>query len=94
MTVKGCIFLMVVTMAAVAAGAAIGDQVAAPGLERTLTVALVAAPIVFLAGIFAERRGWVSGHFDFGRRGDAAPREQDAARTQDNDNDRSSGDPK
>lgn len=88
MTVKGFIFLMVVTMAAVAAGAAIGDQVAAPGLERTLTVALVAAPVVYLAGIFAERRGWVSGHFNFGRRGDAEPRAQD------NDNDRSSGDPK
>ena len=55
MTVKGFLFLLAVTMAAIALGALVGDRVAAPGFERTVVVAIVAASISYVLTSFGWR---------------------------------------
>ena len=66
MTLKGFLFLLVVTVAAVIAAGMLAERYASPGLERTLVVACLTGLVVFPAGRFAERRGWVSGRLQLG----------------------------
>ena len=69
MTQRGFLFLMAV---AVLASLAIGTLIApytAPGLERTIWFAVCLAAVMYPAGLFAERRGWIRGTFDMSKRG-------------------------
>ena len=66
MTLKGFIFLLAVTIVTVIVAGLLAERFAAPGFERTLVVAAVTALVVFPAGRFAERRGWVGGHLQVG----------------------------
>jgi hypothetical protein len=83
MTRNGFIALLLLTVAAIGAGAQIAERFAAPGLGRTLIVAAFTALVVFPAAKFAERRGWIRGELDFsklGRRGNGAPDERGDAK--------------
>jgi hypothetical protein len=66
MTLKGFLFLLGVTVLTVIVAGLIAERYAAPGFERTLVVAGIAALVVFPAGKFAERRGWVKGELQLG----------------------------
>jgi hypothetical protein len=66
MTLKGFIFLLAVTIVTVIVAGLLAERFAAPGFERTLVVAAVTALVVFPAGRFAERRGWVGGQLQVG----------------------------
>ena len=77
MTLKGFLFLMVVTVLTVIAAGLIAERFAEPGLQRTLLVAAIASLVVFPAAKWAERRGWISGSLkldrlkeEFGRKTD------------------------
>lgn len=67
MTRNVFIALLVLTIVAVIVGAKIAERYAAPGIGRTLIVALFTALIVFPAGWYAERRGWIRGKLDLSR---------------------------
>jgi uncharacterized integral membrane protein len=64
MTRFGFIFLLIVTVLAIFGAAQVAERYAAPGMERTLIVAFITACVVFPAGLFAEKMGWVKGQFD------------------------------
>jgi len=69
MTQRGFIFLMVVAViASIVAGKLIVPYTA-PGLERTVWFGVILAVVLYLAGMFAERRGWIRGKLDLTRRG-------------------------
>ena len=61
MTLKGVIFLLGLTVATVMLAGWVAGLYFAPGIERTLTVAAITALVVFPAGWWAERRGWIKG---------------------------------
>ncbi len=71
MTVRGFVFLLIVTVAAVGIGALVAEGFTNRGLERTLAVAVITAAIVFPAAYWAEKRGWISGALDLNRRKDS-----------------------
>ncbi len=73
MTRNAFIGMLLLTVAAVAIGALIAERYAAPGIGRTLIVAVFTALVVFPAAKFAERRGWIRGSLDLTKtgRGDA-----------------------
>jgi hypothetical protein len=77
------IVMLLLTIGAIAVGAQIAERYAAPGLSRTLIVALFTALVVFPAAKFAEHRGWIKGELDFskmGRRGNGAQDERGDAK--------------
>lgn len=71
MTRNAFIGLLLLTIAAVAIGAQLAERYASPGIGRTLVVALFTALVVFPAGMYAERRGWIRGELDFSKPGSA-----------------------
>ena len=73
MNSRGFAFLLVVTVAAVVIAGLLVEGHTAPGLERTLWVALLTAAVVFPAARWAERRGWIRGGVQIGRRPANAP---------------------
>ncbi|HVL56737.1 MAG TPA: hypothetical protein VM491_09545 [Burkholderiaceae bacterium] len=78
MTVKGFIFLLIVTVVAIGIGSAIAERFTGRGLERTLAVAVITAAIVFPAAWIAEKLGWIQGGLRLNRRKDSeATREED-----------------
>ena len=70
MTVKGFIFLMVVTIGAVMVFGTLVADYTAEGLQRTLTVAILTGLVVFPAARWAEKRGWIKGTVRMDRLGD------------------------
>ncbi len=64
MTLKGFLFLLALTIFTVIVAGLLAERFAAPGLERTLVVAGITALVVFPAGRWAERRGWVKGNLE------------------------------
>jgi len=83
MTRNGFVFLLLLTIGAIALGAQVAERFAEPGLGRTLIVASFTALVVFPAARFAERRGWIRGGLDFsktGGRGTGAPDERGDAK--------------
>jgi hypothetical protein len=65
MTLKGFLFLFMVTVATVMGAGALANMfIPTPGLERTLVVAVIACLVVFPASKYAEKRGWVKGNLD------------------------------
>ena len=71
MTLKGFLFLLGITISTVMVAGLIAEAYAQPGLQRTLFVAGITALVVFPAGKFAERRGWVKGNVQLGQTGRA-----------------------
>ncbi len=71
MTVKGFVFLLIVTIAAIGIGSWIAERFTPRGLERTLAVALITAAIVFPAAYLAEKLGWIRGGLRLTRRKDS-----------------------
>ena len=70
MTVRGFVFLLLVGVAASVASGLVVEQFTAPGLQRTLAFAAPVALALYLAGWWGERRGWIGGHAQLGRRTD------------------------
>lgn len=70
MTVKGFIFLMVVSIASVMVFGTLVAEYTAPGMQRTLTVAVLTGIVVFPAARWAEKRGWIKGSVRMDRLGD------------------------
>ncbi len=67
------IFLLLVTAGAIWVGDLVAQQYAAPGMERTFGVLLVAAAIVGPVAWLLERLGYIrKGKVELGRRRDAA----------------------
>jgi hypothetical protein len=58
---RGFAILLVVAVAASIACGLIVERYTAPGMERTFWFAVGLAAIIFPAGWYAERRGWVHG---------------------------------
>jgi hypothetical protein len=58
---RGFVILLLIAVAASVACGLIVERYTAPGMERTLWFAIGLAAILFPAGKFAERRGWVHG---------------------------------
>jgi hypothetical protein len=80
MTVRGFIVLLLVTVFAIALGDSFARTFAAPGLERTAAVLVVAAAIVAPAAWLLEKLGWIRpGAVDLAGRRSAtdAPRRRD-----------------
>jgi hypothetical protein len=67
MTSRGFLFLLVVTVAAITVASQIAERFTAPGLERTLAVAVLTALVLMPAARWAERRGWIKGELQLGR---------------------------
>jgi hypothetical protein len=65
MTLKGFLFLLGVSVATVMAAGWLAQVHTAPGLERTIVVAIITACVVFPAAGWAERRGWIEGSLKF-----------------------------
>jgi hypothetical protein len=88
-TLKAFLFLFVVTLAAVVAGAFIAERLVAPGLMRGALIAILAGLVVFPAARWAEYRGWIKGDWSPGgelrKAQDARKTEQTAAGTDRND---------
>ena len=61
MNSRGFVILLLIAVAASVACGLIVERYTAPGMERTLWFAIGLAAILFPAGKFAERRGWVHG---------------------------------
>lgn len=68
MTSRTFIFLLIVTVVAVTIGEKIASTYVPRGIERTIAVAVITALIVFPVARLAEKRGWIKGAFNFGRR--------------------------
>jgi hypothetical protein len=66
MTLKGFLFLLAVTVVTVMAAGFIAEHYTAAGIERTLAVGAISALVIFPAGRWAERRGWISGRLQLG----------------------------
>jgi len=58
---RGFAILLLIAVAASVACGLIVERYTAPGIERTFWFAVGLAAIIFPAGKFAERRGWVKG---------------------------------
>jgi hypothetical protein len=70
MKLKGFLFLFALTVATIMLAGVLANQlIAEKGLMRTLLVAGIAAPVVFGAAYWAEKKGWVSGHLNLAKRG-------------------------
>jgi uncharacterized membrane protein YfcA len=68
MTVRAFIVLLVITIIGIALGDRIAKDFAAPGLERTFTVLVIATLIVAPCAWILGRMGWInSGRIDFSR---------------------------
>jgi hypothetical protein len=68
MTVRAFVVLLVVTVLAIWLGDRIAQDFAAPGLERTFTVLVIAAAVVAPAAWLLGRIGWInSGRIEFSR---------------------------
>lgn len=61
MNSRGFAILLLVAVAASVACGLIVERYTAPGMERTFWFAVGLAAIIFPAGWYAERRGWVHG---------------------------------
>jgi len=81
MTSRGFLFLLVVTVAAITVASQIAERFTAPGLERTLAVAVLTALVLMPAARWAERRGWIKGELQLGRSRAAAGGTDPAAGT-------------
>jgi hypothetical protein len=66
-SLKGFLFLLVVTVLTVMAAGLIAERFAEPGLQRTAVVAVIAALVVFPAAKWAEWRGWIKGSLQLHR---------------------------
>ncbi|MFO1200554.1 MAG: hypothetical protein U1E86_26655 [Burkholderiaceae bacterium] len=69
MTQRGFLFLFAVAIVASLVGGKLIEPYTAPGLERTVWFGVILAAVLYPAGLFAERRGWVRGKVDLGRLG-------------------------
>ena len=67
MTSKGFIFLLILTVFTVMVAGFLAERWAAPGMERTLWVAVMTAAVVFPAAKWAETRGWIRGRLEMGK---------------------------
>jgi uncharacterized membrane protein YfcA len=91
MTVQGFMFLLIAAIVGITVGAHFAEKWTPPGFQRTVTVAVIAAAILFPAARFAERLGWIRGRLDLTRRdkgkaveradGDDAPGSPESDRT-------------
>lgn len=79
MSVTGFIFMLGVTILGITVGAYFAEAWTAPGLQRTLTVGLVAAAFVFPAAKLAAWFGWIRGGFAIGGSQEAKPADNSAA---------------
>jgi uncharacterized membrane protein YfcA len=79
MTSRAFVVLMFVTVLGIWFGDRIADDFAAPGLERTFSVFVIAAAIVAPVAWGLERIGWIRGRLELGRKRDTdtAPRGRD-----------------
>jgi hypothetical protein len=68
---RGFVILLVFAVAASIALGLIVERFTAPGMERTFWFAVALAAVIFPAGWYAERRGWVKGVWRAG--GDPPP---------------------
>lgn len=68
MTVRAFIVLLIVTVFAIWVGDSVAQDFAAPGLERTFSVLVVAAAIVAPVAWLLEKLGWIRGRLDLARR--------------------------
>ena len=68
MTLRAFLVLMVVTMFAIGVGDHYAQGFAAPGMERTFAVLVIAALIVAPAAWLLGRVGWIKGRFEVGRK--------------------------
>ena len=71
MTARAFIVLMFVTVLAIWIGDRVADDFAAPGLERTFSVFVIAAAIVGPVAWLLEKLGWIRGRVELGRRREA-----------------------
>ena len=69
MTLRGLVFLMLIGVAASIVSGLVVERFTAPGLERTLWFAVPVAVVLWLGGLYGERRGWIRGSAQLGRRG-------------------------
>ena len=69
MTARGFVFLMTVAVLASVVAGKLVEGYTAPGIERTVWFAIALAAVMYPAGIFAERRGWIRGKLDLSKRG-------------------------
>ena len=90
MTVRAFIVLLLVTVVAIWFGDSIAQEYAAPGLERTVAVLMVAALIVAPAAWLLGKVGWISaGRVELGRR--RAQQAQQAQQAQEQQRQRNGG---
>lgn len=68
MTVRAFIVLLIVTVLAIFFADRIAQGFAAPGLERTFTVLVMAAAVVAPVAWLLGRIGWITGQLDLGNR--------------------------
>ncbi len=61
MNARGFAILLVFAVAASVAWGLLVERFTAPGLERTIWFGIGLAGIIFPAGRYAERRGWIKG---------------------------------
>ena len=94
MTLRGFLFLLVVGVAVSMASGLVVERFTAPGLERTLAFAAPVGLALYLAGRWGERRGWISGHAQLGRRRQTGASTEGAAPAVPTGIDRSTGEPK
>lgn len=68
MTVRAFIVLLIVTIIGITLGDHIAKEFAAPGLERTFTVLVIATLLVAPSAWILGRLGWInSGRIEFSR---------------------------
>ena len=66
MNARGFAILMVFAVAASVVIGLVVERFTAPGFERTLWFAIGLAAVIFPAGRFAEKRGWINGFWHGG----------------------------
>ncbi len=82
MTVKGFIFLMLVTIGTVMIAGTVAEFFTKEGFERTIVVAVATALVVFPSARWAERKGWIKGSVRVDKMGEEFSRKRPAAKTQ------------
>ena len=68
MTVRAFIVLLIVTVFAIWIGDMFAVDFAAPGIERTFGVLVIAAAIVAPVAWLLGKIGWIKGRFELGRK--------------------------
>ncbi|MBU6270067.1 MAG: hypothetical protein KGQ67_02075 [Betaproteobacteria bacterium] len=76
MNARGFVILLLFAVAASVVVGLVVERFTAPGWERTFWFAVGLGGILFPAGRFAERRGWIHGFWQAGPARDARPTPQ------------------